>query len=404
MVTLHSNEFIKNEINKTFPDYVMYIPHQKEYESDNVHLYVVKHEKYGGYVAFWTQSTVENAGNNHLVMAKSQNGTDWTSPAFIAGAERDSADFGIRDEQASWGFPIVTRSGRIYLFYYREVKGNVDNSRQLTAAFSCMYSDDVGESWSESHDIPQRLTPYDISPDIQDNIVYQLPQRMADGRYLAGFTKYVSKSAQPQYKGGCRVYFYRFENIDLDPEIKDIEITFLPHNDKGIHVCKPDGSIGRAEEPSVVTLPDGRLMCCMRTNLGGVYYSLSSDNAESWTSPQPLYFSDNTPFVNPLSPCPLYELSDGSYLQLYHGVCDIKSVYFPRNPLRSAVGHYDKNAKQPIVFDKKDDKLFMELDENASDMGYGRELAIYGTMTQIDGRDVLWYPDRKFFLLGKIIK
>ena len=92
-------------------------------------------------------------------------------------------------------------------------------------------------------------------------------------------------------------------------------------------------------------------------------------------------------------------------MQLYHGVFNPDRYYFPRNPLRAAIGRFDPKATQPIVFDKRDDSLYMELVPGEADaLGYGMELAIYGTMTNVNGKRILWYPDRKFFLLGKDIK
>lgn len=404
MATIHDRKTLEEQMALTSPDYVMFVPRQTEGESDNVHLYVVEHEGYGGLLAFWTQSTVEGTGNNHLVMAGSRDGgKSWTSPRFLLGSRTLQRS---PEAQASWGFPIVTRSGRIYLFYYRDIPGEVDNSRQLTATFACIYSDDCGESWSESRDIHTAKTKYDRKADIQDNIVYQLPLRSPDGRYLAGFTKYVTRDADASLRDSTRVYFYRFENIDDDPEAEDMKITILPEGDEeGIFITYPDGSPARIEEPAWLTLPDGRIFCSMRTNLGAVYYSVSDDCGVTWRTPQPLLFSDNSPFVHPLSPCPIFDLKDGRYMQLYHGAFRTDNFWRPRTPLRRAFGHFDPHAKQPIVFDKADDELYMTLPpEKASTLGYGLELAIYGTMTHQKGKNILWYPDRKFFLLGKDVE
>ena len=405
MATFHDPEFIKQQLSYTKPDYIMFVPRQVEGESDNVHLYVVEHETYGGLLAFWTQSTVEGTGNNHLVMSGSKDGgTTWSEPKFLLGAHPNASNYGTGQMQASWCFPIVTQSERIYLFYYRQVPNYVDNSTQLGNAFSAMYSDDCGETWSESSDIKQRLTPYDWNEYLQDNIVFELPMRGPDGKYLAGFTKYTSRFVPAERRGGTRVYFYRFDNIDDDPEIKDLQITILPADENGIQLFHTDRSVACIEEPAWVTLPDGRIFCSMRTTLGAVYYAVSSDCGLSFTTPKPLYFSDYTPFVHSLSPCPIFDLGDGRYMQLYHGASDPEQPYAPRNPLRCAIGHFDSNAKQPIVFDKKDDCLYMELPEGADGLGYGKELAIYGTMTNQNGKNILWYPDRKFFLLGKIVE
>lgn len=405
MATIHSKEYLDKQMALTDPDYVMFIPDQLEWESDNVHLYVVEHEKYGGLLAFWTQSTFEGTGNNHLVMAESRDGgTTWSKPKFIVGSHAMTREDAKKETQASWGFPIVTASGRIYLFYYREVLGVIDNSRQLTGIFAAMYSDDCGETWSESADIGQRLTPYDGDEYIQDDIVYELPMRGPNGKYLAGFTKYVSRKIPEENRGGCRVYFYQFDNIDDDPEIKDLKITTLPDDDKGIHVYLPSGEIGRIEEPAWIILPDGRIFCSMRTNLGTVYYSVSSDGGHTWAPPRTLYFDDMTPFVHSLSPCPIYDLGDGRYMQLYHGVCNPQNPYWPRNPLHCAIGYFDQNHVQPIRFKKEDSKLYMQFGEDADGFGTHLQFAVYGTMTHQNGKNILWYPDRKFFLLGKDIK
>ena len=403
MATIHGKEILDAQMRLTAPDYVMFVPSRVEGESDNVHLYVIDHEGYGGLLAFWTQSTVEGTGNNHIVMAGSRDGgKTWTRPRFLLGSRALTRS---AEAQASWGFPIVTKSGRIYLFYYREVPGEVDNTRQLTATLACVYSDDCGETFSESRDIKTAKTKYDRKADVQDNIVYQLPLRCPDGRYLAGFTKYVSRECGEEHRNTTRVYFYRFENIDDDPEAEDLLITVLPEGDEeGIFVSAPDGRPARIEEPAWLNLPDGRIFCSMRTNLGAVYYSVSDDCGVTWRAPEPLLFSDGTPFVHPLSPSPIFDLRDGRYVQLYHGAFRVDNYWQPRNPLRRAFGRFDPDAKQPIVFDRRDDGLFMCLPlESANAMGYGIELAIYGTVTHKDGKSILWYPDRKFFLLGKEI-
>ena len=142
----------------------------------------------------------------------------------------------------------------------------------------------------------------------------------------------------------------------------------------------------------------------MRSNLGTVIYSYSSDGGKTWNNPRPLYFDDFTPFVHPISPCPIYDLGDGRYLQLYHGVCDPHKPYLPRNPLRCAIGYFDPDDNQPIRFKKEDSGIYMDLGDDADGFGTVPQLAIYGTMTHRDGKNILWYPDRKFFLLGKEVK
>ena len=405
MFTVHSEEHLKKQIQLTHPDYVMFVPKILEWESDNVHLYVVEHKQFGGLLAFWTQSTFEGTGNNHLVMSSSlDGGKTWAYPKYIIGSRAMTREDGLKEAQASWGFPIVTKSGRIYLFYYREILGVVDNHRQLTAVFAAIYSDDIGKTWSESVDIKQRVTPYDSDEYVQDNIVFEVPMRGPDGKYLAGFTKYVSKRIPEERQGGCRVYFYKFENIDDDPEIEDLQITTLPEDDRGIFVYRPSGEKGRIEEPAWVILPDGRLFATMRTNLGTVFYSFSSDGGKSWNTPRVLYFDDNTPFVHPISPCPIFDLGEGRYVQFFHNANNPRKPHLPRNVVYKAIGHFDKDGFQPVKFKKEECELYMNLDEEADGFGTDNQVAIYGTMTHQNGKNILWYPDRKFFLLGREIK
>ena len=77
--------------------------------------------------------------------------------------------------------------------------------------------------------------------------------------------------------------------------------------------------------------------------------------------------------------------------------------YLPRNPLYSAIGYFDPDNRQPIRFKKEDCSLFMHLDEGSDGFGTVPQIAVYGTMTHQNGKNVLWYPERKFFLLVKNI-
>jgi len=397
---IHDPKHLQEQLQLTHPDFVMYVPTQREYESDNVHLYVVEHNKFGGLIAFWTQSTLENTGDNHLVMSTSKdNGTSWSEPQFIAGASRE---LGKEDKQASWGYPIVTKSGRIYLFYYRE-PDIIDAHRQLTGVFAGMYSDDFGKTWSTSKDFPMRKTPYDYDEFIQNNLVYQIPMRGHDGKYYAGYTKWGSKIVTPKIDEGCRLYFMRFDNIDDDPEIENLKITFLPESENGIEI--PDEKQGSfVQEPAWVLLPDGRYFCSMRTTKGSVYYSVSSDDMKTWSTPKPLLFDDGSPLVHPISPCPIYRLGEQRYVQFFHGGFNEQSPYHPRTPLRRVFGTFDPDSEQPIRFEAGTDVIFTELLPELTD-NFDTEdaLACYSTCTYTNGRHILWYPDRKFFLLGKYI-
>ena len=55
-------------------------------------------------------------------------------------------------------------------------------------------------------------------------------------------------------------------------------------------------------------------------------------------------------------------------------------------------GRFDPNAEQPVAFAAP--KLFAERENGNS---------FYTSYTVADGQGVLWFPDHKFYLLGRII-
>jgi hypothetical protein len=78
---------------------------------------------------------------------------------------------------------------------------------------------------------------------------------------------------------------------------------------------------------------------------------------------------------------------------------------FNRRPIYLVPGRFQAGADQPVWFDEL--QLFMDHD-NVS-LGKpgtsGRfDLSLYSSFTVRHGEAVLWYPDRKFFLLGRVIR
>ncbi len=399
---LFDQAILQREIGRTKPDFVLFSPKKTGYEDDNVHLHVVRHEMSGRLIAVWTQSSYDGSGDNHAMIAYSRDdGVTWTEPRYVAGAVPED---GTNGKQASWAFPVVSRSGKIYLFYFRETD-YVDNHRGISAVLACMTSDDFGETWSESTDIPMRMTPFD-SCEVQNNNIYQAPRRMPDGKYLFAYTKWTGyrvKARSPKwYEDDSHVYFMRCENLDDDPEPCDLRFTFLPDDERGVGIPIGDGDRSVAQEPCPVSLPDGRLFCTVRTSLGHAAYTVSSDGGHTWSVPSPIRFTDGSVFVHPLSPCPIFETRSGVYALLFHGNAD--DVGGSRNPLYRAVGRFAPDAEQPIRFEREECTLFMALPEEASIPGHtNNQLAMYSSAVKIGDRTVLWYPDRKCFLLGKYL-
>jgi hypothetical protein len=72
-----------------------------------------------------------------------------------------------------------------------------------------------------------------------------------------------------------------------------------------------------------------------------------------------------------------------------------------RHPAFVAVGEFRPGAEQPVWFSES---RFL-MDNGGVPLGPGkrRDIAVYTSLTRRGGCDILWYPDRKFFLLGKRI-
>lgn len=403
------------EFRRSNPDIVVYIPKGKpQNDEDNEHFLVFEAPS-GDLLAIWTQSSVEAYGDNHTVLARSADGVSWSEPQWIVGTHP-----GSDEPQASWAFPIVSRQGRIYCFFKRDVphpsgrKGN---------PMGCFYSDDDGHTWIEGADIALPRTRWDHpDPQIGPNwIVWQKPSRDPQGRWLVGYTLTTDIAVcafQPvgwwEQEGRCK--FMRFDNIDDGPDPADLRITWLPLDEEGITVpfaSYPGAS--KCEEPSIANLPDGRIFCTMRTLSGYIWYTVSDDGGAHWRPAEVLRYRDGgEPVKQPLASCPIYPLQDGRYLLLYHNnagqlgpfdqaakIWATNYANFVRRPAFISVGEFCPGAHQPIWF--SDPLQIMDTAGIPIGPKNTAEIATYTSLTERDGQRVLWYPDRKYFLFGKYI-
>jgi hypothetical protein len=255
-------------------------------------------------------------------------------------------------------------------------------------------------------------------PSVPSNwIVWQKPLRLSEGKYFAGFTRWVSPRVRPPapikvwWAEASVVEFLRFENLDDNPEPSCLVIRYFMADDQALQVGligHPKASV--AQEPSIVQLPDGRLFCVMRTTTGSPWCTVSDDAGQTWRVPEPLRYRDGGPALrHPCSPCPIYATGEGQYVLLYHnhdghfGPWDPMQSTYHRRPIYVVRGEYRKGARQPVWFSGP--RFLMDNDGvplGALGKGMGRtDLAMYASMTFRDGEPVLWYPERKFFLLGK---
>ena len=396
------------EWRRSNPDVVVYIPKEGDFnDGDNEHFLVFESSKSQDLLAMWTQGTVEAYGDNHIVLARSKDGVTWSEPKWIIGTHR-----GTKEHQASWGFPLACAQGRLYCFFTKADAGVPGGHSGIMGR---LYSDDDGETWTEGPDLAVPKDGSDPNSEGRDwFIVWQKPFRDSKGRWMAGY------SAHPESS-----YFMRFDNIDEGPDIEDMKITWLPLDGKGLNLPKYIYDESRqdvdpvemlqAAEPSIVVLPDKRLFTTLNTRTGHIWYSVSSDDGESWREPEILYYRDEgDPFKHPMTCCPIYQLKDGRYLLLFHnndyfasaekaglGMPEGMGVFTHRRPAFIAVGEFRPDAYQPIWFSKP--KQILDNDGAVVSLKGTNEIATYTSFAAYKGKQILWYPDRKYYLLGKYI-
>lgn len=202
----------------------------------------------------------------------------------------------------------------------------------------------------------------------------------------------------------------------LDRTTRGLRTTFLPDGPAALRVPHPGQPVvSYAQEPATALLPDNRLFTVMRTWTGRIYYSLSEDDGHTWQKPEPLRHRDGgDEMLQPKSGCPLYTMRDGRYLLFYHdndgtahGGTGPGDYLRNRWPLYLALGEYRPRARQPIWFSRPS--------EFATTNGIGRppvddkgatahnELGDYTSFTEDEAGRILWYPQCKHFLLGKVV-
>ena len=383
------------------PDYVVFIPRQprdrekrdpsRPGDTYNDHFQVIAHE--GAFYAFWTQATREADIDQHIAFSKSSDkGETWSEPVILAGSpnKRNPALL------ASWQQPMISRSGRIYVLWNQQTTSRGPHCGQMFGAFS----DDKGETWSAPKLVPMRRSTLDdpdpLVPPSWCN--WQRPLRLGkDGRYLVGVSRHSKPADGP--KGICTIEFMQFDNIDDDPKVEDIRLSFFSGDENVLRVEHP--KFGSAnEEAGLVKLPDGRLFALTRTCAGHPFWSQSRDGGVTWTQPRPLLDRDGgTAYLHPRSPCPIYdwkgcEAGSGFYFALVHNTFDFdgEREYQRRGPLYLIAGRFNPDAEQPIEFAPP--KLFAERENGNS---------FYTSYTVADGTGILWFPDHKFYLLGRVI-
>ena len=405
-----TEDFLFHEIKRTHPDYVVYVPNCDDTHDDhgNEHFHVFR-TKDGNLAALWTMSAQEATHTQRPVFSRSFNGgLTWTEPKCIL---HDPIDPETGKNMGSWAAAAVSKSGRIYVYYAKHLGDGTDHE---CGVMVFTYSDDCGETWSKEVVRKEKRYPgYDL--DGEDAAISLFPwqngYRLSNGSVLMLVShnwKHPNANPEPkkwwpEHACGCEIL--RFDNIDDDPEPENLVISRFAANEKSLNApFRTDPSRRCGEEPALAELPDGRLFCVFRTCEGHVWYSVSEDHGETWRECEMLRYRDNGEGVeHPLSPCPMFRISDNQYVLFTHnndgffGQTDRpKTDGNWRNPLFVLKGEFRPDAHQPIWFSQP-----VEFMNNGDVALTRKDLAMYASLTVENGTPVFWYPDRKFFLLGK---
>lgn len=222
--------------------------------------------------------------------------------------------------EASWAMPLVTPSGRVYVFYdYNgdrvSTVGNRKNTRaDMLGWYVYKYSDDHGRTWSrERYRLPVRPTSMDRENDFGGTVqmLWGIGKPILVGHSVYfGFSK-IGKYLIDRSEG----WFFRSDNLLAEDDATRHQWIMLPDGDIGLRA--PKGPI--AEEQNLVALHDGSLYCVYRTVDGHPCHAYSRDRGHTWT---PTAYATYTPggrLIRHPRACPrLWKAKNGNYLLWYH--------------------------------------------------------------------------------------
>lgn len=231
--------------------------------------------------------------------------------------------------EASWVMPLVTPTGRVYVFYtynaanLREVPNtnhpNVAKRVDTLGSYVYKYSDDNGKTWSkERYNIPMRLMRIDRERNQTggDPLFFWgvgKPITHGDSMYF-GFAK-VGKWGLPGAMVQSQGCFMRSDNILNEPDPSRVRFTLLPDGDDGLRA--PKGPV--SDEANLVALSDGALFATYRTIDGYPCHAYSRDGGHTWTPPAHMTYTPGGRKVkHPRAANFVKKFSNGKYLYWFH--------------------------------------------------------------------------------------
>ncbi len=182
---------------------------------------------------------------------------------------------------------------------------------------------------------------------------------MSNGEYILPIN--ISSDPKPLSKIYSEVIFMVSRNIFTEEDPSKVKFDFYPKPPHGILSPMHDNPERTlAQEPQIVELSGGELMCVFRTGNGRVEHSVSKDFGRTWSESAPLrYYPQQGPVIrNPNCAVPFTKLSGGRYALLHtdnDGYLEGSESLFDarrnRHPIYITIGKYiDTQTGQPLIF------------------------------------------------------
>jgi len=309
----------------------------------------------GRWLTTWSQGTDDGYPDERIVGSVSDDmGRTWSAPVPIVASDPHN------ELHVLSGIPfVVPDMGRVYLFFFWVL--NTDARAWLAnpgfpldganrrypehgSGHLCfVYSDDSCRTWSDRHtiDLPHREL-YSM-PDRLHGWLTHPPQIMPTGEVVFTFTGYkadLGLDYEPSIDWRLRpseANLVLCDNILAEHDPAKLEFTLLPEGPRGIRldVSKYRGFDplrrfhdiffgdplvhgSSFEEMTLVPLTDGRWVGVGRTKLGCPCYTVSKDQGQTWTAPEPLRYSPGGAIIpHPMTLCPIARTTDGRCVLLF---------------------------------------------------------------------------------------